>query len=178
MPSFMRYINVVGRCAAIYRADRLKDTGLAENQHSYILCVCRNPGISQDALARKLFINKSNVTRTLSQLEASGYVRREQSPEDKRVTLVYPTDKAEAALPGIRAILREWREYLTAELTQEEQAQLEALLPKLAKRAADYAAVSEEAYGDLDAAGTGNKTDTAASAGNGAGNGGEGGQGS
>ena len=150
MPSFMRYINVVGRCAAIFRADRLKGTDLAESQHSYILCVCRNPGISQDALARKLFLNKSNVTRTLSQLEASGYVRREQSPEDKRVTLVYPTEKAEAALPGIRAILKEWREYLTADLTEEERARLEAILPKLAKRAADYAAVSEEAYGDID----------------------------
>ena len=155
MPSIMRYINVVGRCAAMFRADKLRETGLADAQHSYILCICRTPGISQDALARKLFLNKSNVTRTLSQLESMGYVRREQSAEDKRVTLVYPTDRALAILPEVRGILRDWREYLTADLTAEEQAQLDTILPKLAKRAAAYAEISEEAFGDLDAGASG-----------------------
>lgn len=155
MPSIMRYINVVGRCAAMFRADRLRETGLADTQHSYILCICRNPGISQDSLAKKLFLNKSNVTRTLAQLESMEYVRREQSPEDKRVTLVYPTDRALGILPEVREILKEWREYLTADLTAEEQTQLDTLLPKLAKRAAAYAAVSEEAFGDLDGGASG-----------------------
>lgn len=168
MPSFMRYINVVGRCAAIFRADRLKETDLAETQHSYILCVCRDPGISQDALARKLFLNKSNVTRTLSQLEASGYVRREQSAEDKRVTLVYPTEKAEKMLPVIRGFLREWRSYLTQDLSEEELTRLEEILPKLAKRAAAYAEISEEAFGDIDSAEKPERTDKPGESGAGA----------
>lgn len=144
----MRCINTVSRCGAIYRADRLKGTDLGDTHHSYILTLCRCPGISQDSLARKLFINKSNVTRTLAYLESHGYVRREQSPNDRRVLLVYPTEKAQAALPGIRSMLRDWNAYMAEALTEEEAAQLTAIMPKLAKRAAAYAGVSDEVFGD------------------------------
>mgnify|MGYP002513349744 CR=1 FL=1 len=102
MPSndhVMRYINIVSRCATIWRTDKLEGTELGDQHYSYILVVCRRPGISQDAISRRLFINKSNVTRHLTQLEKNGYVERRQSEEDKRVMLVYPTEKAYEVLP-------------------------------------------------------------------------------
>ena len=148
MPSFMRDINIVSRCGIIFRSEKLKRFGLGENTHSYILILCRKPGISQDALARRLFINKSNVTRTLAQLEQDGFVTRRPSDTDRRVTLVYPTDRAYEALPTVREVLREWREYLTDGLTEDEKALLADLVHRLAVRAAEYAELSEEALGD------------------------------
>lgn len=150
MPSFMRKINVISRCGTIFRSEKLKELGLGDNRSSFILTLCRNPGISQDNLSKKLFINKSNVTRTLAALETLGYVRREQSAEDKRVTLVYPTEKAEEVLPEVRAVLKEWREYLTADLSEEELLLLDSSIAKLAKRAAEYAEMSEEALAEAD----------------------------
>ena len=40
--------------------------------HTYILNVCRNPGISQEALSQLIFVNKSNVARQLAVLEEKG----------------------------------------------------------------------------------------------------------
>ena len=148
MPSFMREINIVSRCGSIFRSEKLKSYGLGDNNHSYILILCRNPGISQDALARRLFINKSNVTRTLAQLEQTGFVTRRVSEKDRRVTLVYPTDKAYEVLPTVREVLREWREYLTEGFTEEEKKLLLDLTHRLAVRAAEYADLSDDALRD------------------------------
>lgn len=150
MPSLMRYINIVSRCAAIWRADKLEGTELGDQHYTYIITVCRNPGISQDAIARKLFINKSNVTRSLSYLETHGFVTREQSSEDRRITLVYPTEKAHDILPTVRSIIRGWNAYITEGFTEEELEMYMDMTERLAARAADYAKLSSDAYSDLE----------------------------
>lgn len=150
MPSLMRYINIVSRCAAIWRADKLEGTELGDQHYTYIITVCRNPGISQDAIARKLFINKSNVTRSLSYLETHGFVTREQSSEDRRITLVYPTEKAHDILPEVRSIIRGWNAYITEGFTEEELEMYMDMTARLAARAADYAKLSSDAYSDLE----------------------------
>ena len=150
MPSLMRYINIVSRCAAIWRADKLEGTELGDQHYTYIITVCRNPGISQDAIARKLCINKSNVTRSLSYLETHGFVTREQSSEDRRITLVYPTEKAHDILPTVRSIIRGWNAYITEGFTEEELEMYMDMTERLAARAADYAKLSSDAYSDLE----------------------------
>ena len=151
MPSLMRYINIISRCSAMFRTERLRDYGLGENQSSYIVCVCRNPGISQDGLARRLFINKSNVTRNLAMLEQNGYVTRRQSETDRRVTLVYPTDKAVAALPHIREVSGEWNARLTEGFSDDEVRLFREMLAKMSERAAEYGNISDEVFRDLEA---------------------------
>ena len=148
----MRYINIVSRCASMWRSDKLEGTELGDQHYPYILTVCRNPGISQDAIARKLFINKSNVTRSLSYLETHGFVTREQSSEDRRITLVYPTAKAEEILPTIRTIIRGWNAYITEGFTEEELEMYMDMTERLAAKAADYAKLSSDAYSDLESA--------------------------
>ncbi len=150
MPSLMRYINIVSRCASIWRSDKLEGTELGDPHYPYILTVCRQPGISQDAIARRLFINKSNVTRSLSYLESHGFVRREQSTEDRRITLVYPTDKAYDIQPTVREIIRGWNSYITEGFTEEELEMYMEMTERLAARAADYAKLSSDAFTDLD----------------------------
>lgn len=142
MPSLMRQIGVISRCASMFRTDKLKERGsdLGNCHHSYILLLCRNPGISQDAIAKKICINKSNVTRHVSQLEKLGYVERRQSDEDKRVVLVYPTQKAYDALPTVKEVVHEWKEYITEEISAEELELVADVLHRMARRAAEYAA--------------------------------------
>lgn len=148
MPSLMRYINVISRCGAVWRGDKLKGTDLGAAHTSYILTVCRHPGISQDKLAKRIYINKSNVTRNLVYLESCGYVERRQSENDKRVTEVYPTEKALEALPLIQGAVREWNRYLTEDLSEEETDMFMSMLSRLAEKAADYAKVSLETEDD------------------------------
>ncbi len=152
MPSLMRYINIVSRCASIWRTDKLEGTELGDQHYSYILVVCRRPGISQDAIARRLFLNKSNVTRSLTYLEEHGFVTRERDPEDRRQTLVYPTEKALDVLPLVREIIKGWNSYITEDFTEEEMEMYLAMTHRIAERAAEYAKLSSDAYTDLDSA--------------------------
>lgn len=145
MPTLMRKINIIGRCAGMYRTECLKDTELSGIHTAYILSICHNPGISQDALSRHICINRSNVTRQLTYLEEHGYVERRQSDADRRVLLVYPTEKAKEILPRVRSVVSEWNAYLTEGFSDDELDQLHEMLERLSERAREY---SEKNGGD------------------------------
>lgn len=138
MPSLSRNINVISRCAATYRAERLDGCGISSAHYFYILAVGKNPGISQDKLAKKLYINKSSVARALQTLESDGFIERRQNEADRRITLVYPTKKGEELLPFIREITGDWNGFLFEALDQTEQEIFKTLLEKVARRAASY----------------------------------------
>ena len=121
----MRNINTISRCAALYR------------EAPYIPEICAAPGITQDQLALRLHVNRSNVTRQLAMLEENGFVLRRRSESDRRAVEVYPTQKAEETLSAVRAVYRSWREKLFYDLTSEERDRLESLLERLARRAED-----------------------------------------
>ncbi len=142
MPSFMRKINIIGRCAAMHRTEQLEGTGISGSHSGYILSLCRHPGQSQEQLSRRIYINKSNVTRHLAHLEREGYVERRQSDADKRVTLVYPTEKAFEILPRVTEVIKGWNSYLTEDFTEEELEQFNSMLDRITKRAKE--AVSRE----------------------------------
>lgn len=145
MASTMRYINIISRCCAMYRTERLEGTELGACHLPYILTLARNPGITQEKLGKMLYINKSNVTRALSYLEQKGFIERVQSDTDRRAMLVYPTPKALDMLPEIRGILKDWNEYITADISEEEMAVFMAVLEKISKKSGEYCSLSENA---------------------------------
>ena len=138
MATFLKNINMVSRSATQYSEERLSDVSDLKGYHTkYILTVCNNPGVSQDSLARILFVNKSNVARQLSVLEELGYVER-RAGEDRRVSLVYPTEKAFAARETIRKINAEWREVICEGFSDEEKELLLRLTERLYRNAVKY----------------------------------------
>jgi len=124
MEAIIRSINHIARLATLYREKELKKFGLGRMHHTYILNICRQPGISQEALAKKIFVNKSNVARQLAILEERGFVTRTSSPIDKRQLLVYPTEKALAVQPAIQQLLQSWNEQVVAGFSAAQQQQL------------------------------------------------------
>ena len=138
MPGMMRMVNILSRCHAMYRADRLREGKLGSGFYNYVLPIHFNPGMTQEQLARHVCLDKCNVTRHLAKLEEGGYVERKPSENDKRATLVYPTDKLEELVPTVREINREWTDYLLEGLSEEEVEQFGATLLKIARRAKEY----------------------------------------
>ena len=130
MPSINRSLNVIGRCGALFRAHRLPDTGVDPYNYFYLIHICRHPGLSQDALARALYVNKSSVTRHLAHLEQAGFLTRTPDPEDRRALLLHPTDKARELLPFLREISGDWKSALTEGFSAEETEQFESLLSR------------------------------------------------
>lgn len=136
--SFMKYISRIARCADQYRNDCFVEDKLTGYQYTYIINICRNPGISQDKLSKTIYINKSNVTRQIGLLEQNGYITRKGSSYDKRVIEVYPTEKAYEVLPKIMNVLHEWNNYLVSDFTDEEKEIMQQLLKRMMDKAENY----------------------------------------
>lgn len=135
MSAFLKNLNTISRGTNFYREERLKEYGLTGCQVKYLFAVARVEGVSQDELARELLVNKSNVARQMAALEEAGYIRREQSPSDKRVYGVWLTQRARDLMPVIRAVNEEWKNILCGGLTAEERDNLALLLGKLVDNA-------------------------------------------
>lgn len=134
----MREIGKINRCSMYYREQALSGTGLSGCHFSFVFNICKNPGITQEQLAKKIYIDKSRVTRQIAFLEENGYVLRKQSETDKRSMAVYPTQKMLDIYPKICSISKEWRSYLTEELSKEEIIFFEDILERVSKKAQLY----------------------------------------
>lgn len=131
----MKNIMNIFLCSNLYRDKQFEGTGLSGNQSKYVIEVCKHPGITQDKLAQKLHVNKSNVTRQLVLLEENEYITRKRSEQDKRTIMVFPTPKMMKALPLVQASFEKWYTLITENnLSEEEQVILNSLLEKLSKR--------------------------------------------
>lgn len=135
MYTITTHMNNLIRCMNQYRTELLAPMALKSCHASYLLEICACPGISQEQLARRIYINKSNVARQLAILEENGYVTRRPGEEDRRVMRVYPTEKAQAALPRIQEIMGNWEEAVAMGLTAAEREKLSDLLEDMTRRA-------------------------------------------
>ena len=135
MDTLMKYINRIWRCSVFYRSNKLEHEGLNGHQHSYVMRICQNPGITQDQLAKMIYINKSNVTRQLALLEQSGFITRSPGSKDKRVMQVFPTQKAFDIYPQVQRLAMEWDDYLLDDFSDEERRQLFLMLERVMKKA-------------------------------------------
>ena len=134
MPKIMKDMNVISRCQLSYRSEMIKDE-LCGCHHSFVLAICRRPGMTQEEISRELCLNKSTVARALTQLEDRGYVRREQKPEDKRSVLVFPTDKMTEILPTVREITDKWNEMISEDISETELEIFISVLNRMSKKA-------------------------------------------
>ena len=144
MPAIMGKMNRVTRCAGIYRTERLQNPELTARHHSMVLAITSTPGMSQDQIARRLCLNKSTVARTLTQLETNGYVTRKICETDKRITLVYPTEKMLAVYPAVREITNEWNAKLAEGIPQEEMELFLSVLNRMEARAKELTGHGEQ----------------------------------
>ena len=138
MSKIIRDITEIARCGSQYRADRLAPMGLKACHASYLIAICECPGISQEKLASRICINKSNAARQAAALEEGGFITRVPSPADKRVLQLYPTEKTLELMQQIRGVLKCWEDCISQDLTEEEKLCICSILDKMKIRAAAY----------------------------------------
>lgn len=138
MSQIARNITGLARYSFQYLNSQLEPLGLKGRHASYLTEICQEPGISQDTLAQRICVSKSNVARQLAVLEDEGFISRIPCREDKRVLQLYPTDKALTLLPKILTAFTAWEELLTRELNEEEKEVIAALLSRMKSRAREW----------------------------------------
>ena len=138
MTQLIRAITEISRAGAEYKTAALAPYGLKGGHASYLAEICANPGISQDRLAQRICINKSNVARQAAILEEEGCIARKPSQADKRVMELYPTEKTLTLMPEITDILNKWEDFLLADLSDTEVAQVHSVLQRMRDKASGW----------------------------------------
>lgn len=123
--------SILHRQSDVFLSRRLTDLGLNATQFAYLMCLSDNPGSSQEQLSSLMRIDKGSVSKSIHQLVDLGYITYTISETDKRQYKLYPSQKTIDLLPQLRAIVMEYENYITRELTPIEAEILRSLLGKL-----------------------------------------------
>ena len=109
----------------------LREEGVGTAEIDLIHALRHNPGCSQAKLAEILRADKAAIARRTKNLEAKGFLVREDDPADRRSQLLYPTEKAEAMKSSKTEIEASFYEYLLSGLSRKEAETFAVLLDKL-----------------------------------------------
>lgn len=109
----------------------LREEGVGTAEIDLIHALRHHPGCTQAALAELLHADKAAIARRTKNLEAKGFLVRQEAPNDRRSQLLYPTEKAEAMKASKAEIEASFYEYLTSVLTDDESKTFAVLLNKL-----------------------------------------------
>ena len=144
MSKFMKMLNNISRSQANYRSKRILDNNLQSGHYAFILSICREPGRSQEELAKELCVSKSTVARNLNYLEEKGYILREPLKNDKRQFSVYPTEKADKVLPEIKKASLEWMNLLSENIPENELNIFDSVLRQMEEKAREIIEKQED----------------------------------
>jgi DNA-binding MarR family transcriptional regulator len=85
---------------------------------------------TQDALSRRIFVDRSNAGRALKRLEQAGYIHRRKDQADSRTNLLAITPKGREAAEEVARRSSEMARTFFGELTEAEAATVVELLAK------------------------------------------------
>ncbi len=96
---WFRLIRLESRLGAAV-SERLREIGLSVPQCDVLTTLTEEEGISQQTLAKRLYVTKGNISGLLDRLETAGFVERRSTAVDRRQYEIYLT------VPGREAALR------------------------------------------------------------------------
>lgn len=137
-------ISILYRCGQKYYDKQLSDYDINAGQLPFLILIYEHEGISMQELAVRGCFDKGTITKSIGKLEDAGYVRSSASPSDKRMRLLYTTDRTKDIISKIYLIRREWWERLTRGMSEKECTNIETLLDALTEKAKQYDALEDE----------------------------------
>ncbi len=100
--SVTAFIGQAARNARTVLSRQLLDVGLYAGQDGVMLALDRQDGLTPSAIAQALSVKAPTITKTISRLSAQGFVRRQDSPHDGRMSQVFITDAGRDQIKAIR----------------------------------------------------------------------------
>lgn len=126
------YRSVVDRVAIDIRSHGLNTTEFAVLELLY-----HSGDQPMQKIGDKILLASGSITYVVDKLEEKNYIKRTQSPSDRRITFVSITDKGKELLNDIFPSHWQQIEEITAGLTEDEKIQAIELLKKLGRYADD-----------------------------------------
>jgi DNA-binding MarR family transcriptional regulator len=122
----------LGAYAAERFGERAAALDFSRPQAGLLRLISREPGQSQQAVARRLGTPPSRLVALVDGLEQRGLIERRRNPGDRRNYALHLTAAGEQAMTDLSQVSLEHEQAISAPLTEAERAQLSKLLGKLA----------------------------------------------
>ena len=132
MPGIMdnpfKSISVLYRKSHIWLNDGCAQYDLTAAQAVVILIVCDFEVLTQDAITKRLGLDKSVIAKTVTKLEEIGFMVRTTNAKDKRTYDIRPTQKAWEVYPFVKEQIDVCFQRMTQQMTDTERAEFKRLL--------------------------------------------------
>ena len=115
----------------------LKPYGVTPEQWALFARLSETEGISLTDLSNTSLRDKPYTTRLIDKLEQRGLIRREESQDDKRSSLIFLSKQGGELRQEILPIVAELNQWVMETLTEDEVQQLKCLLNKLYEQVKD-----------------------------------------
>ncbi|OPX62292.1 MULTISPECIES: MarR family winged helix-turn-helix transcriptional regulator [unclassified Methanoregula] len=108
--------------------------GIVPSHGDILNVLFREERCTMNELARKIHRTKPNVTVLIEKLVEYGYVQKDRSAEDNRVTYITLTDRGESLRPVFLSISAKLNKIVYGRLSPEEAESLETMLREISNR--------------------------------------------
>jgi len=116
-------------------AQSISASGLGLSDFAVLEMLLHKGSLPVNAIGRKIMLTSGSITTAIDRLEKKRFVRRQASPNDRRVTLVQLTASGRKLIDKIFKVHAAHLEKAFEPLSAPERAALEALLKKVGKHA-------------------------------------------
>ena len=111
------FISLIFRKHAKYLNKRMESFNLTFGLYPFLIEIFNHDGISQEDLAKILYLNESTVTRNLEKLEKRGLIIRTPQKRKKIITI---TDEGRKVAKLVMDYDEKWDEIIKKDLSEEE----------------------------------------------------------
>lgn len=124
------FISLIYRKHAKYLNAKVEDVNLTYGLYPFLIEIYKHDGISQEDLAKVLYLNESTVTRGLDKLQKRGFVKKTPEKRKKIITL---TDDGVEIAKKVMNYDEKWDEIIKKDLTEEEYINFKKTLIKISE---------------------------------------------
>lgn len=111
-------LNILARTTQKYYDHQLQGLDLNYGQLPILLMIYEQQGLTLNAIVTQGMYDKGTVTKNVQKLKEQGYITVQESREDRRAKLLYPTDKAKEIISRIYGIRRRWSTQLVQQIPE------------------------------------------------------------
>ncbi|MFC4624387.1 MarR family winged helix-turn-helix transcriptional regulator [Daeguia caeni] len=111
----------VARLSRTVLATRLLDKGLYAGQDAVLLQLHAEDGLTPGMLAQRLGVRPPTITKTITRLQAQGFVVKRASETDQRQANIYLTESGHEAIRGIEKSIRKTEKDMLKGLDKKER---------------------------------------------------------
>jgi DNA-binding MarR family transcriptional regulator len=128
--AWLKVVEAYNLCDKVL-VSRLAAVNVPIAEHEVLMTLLRNPGATQQEIAKGCFVAKSGISMTLLRLESLELVRREADTTDARIKRTYLTSKGEKLAQKTFKIQQELVQVMASPLSDSDLKSISLLMEKV-----------------------------------------------